>query len=196
MKSSLVILSATVLLTGAVASVAQHGWTTGGQAVNPFVTRQPPRPGVLTDTDHVFGYIAETLHLGKADDADLVRRLENASSVDHLHDYGGEAIYAVKPELLGATGDSLVRGAQGNYPFFVFRQSEHGWMLLGRMYGVSYEWSTQTRHLVFNTTMVNGAGSRATVRYEVNPAFLVNLNELARSEHDSDKIKADWHTAF
>jgi len=199
-KSCIVILSATILLAGAAASIAQHVRTAGGQAVNPFGTfRQAgelPGPGPLPDTDHVFSYIAATLHLGNANDGDLVRRLENASSVDHLHDYRGESIYAVKPELLGADGDSLVRAAEGNYPFFVFRQSEHGWVLLGQMYGTGYEWSTQTRHLVFNTTLVNGKGSRSTVRYEVNPAWLVNLDELVRNEHDSDKIKADWHTAF
>jgi hypothetical protein len=78
-KSSLVILATTALLTGAVPSIAQHGWTTGGQSVTPFGT---------------------------------------------------------------------------------------------------------------------GQGSRTTVRYEVNPAYLVNLNELARTEHESVKVKADWRTAF
>jgi hypothetical protein len=200
MKSSLVILSATMLLTGAVAGIARHGPPVNAPGVNPFGTfrlpGQLPGPGVLADPDHVFGYIAETLHLGKRGDADLLQRLEAASAIDHLHDYRGEAIYAVKPELIGADGESLVRGADGNYPFFVFRQSEHGWLLIGRMDGTGYDWSTQTRHLVFNTSVLTGKGSRTTVRYEVNPAYLVNLNELARTEHESDKVKADWHMAF
>jgi len=198
-KSAVVILATTVLLAGAVAGIAQHGPNVyPAQAVNPFFRQagQLSGPGVLADTDHVFSYIAETLRLGKAGDTDLVQRLEAASAIDHLHDYRGEAIYAVKPELIDTGGNSLVRGAEGNYPYFVFRQSQHGWVLLGQMSGTGYEWSTQTRHLVFNTTVLDAKGLRTTVRYEVNPAFLVNLNELTRTEHDSDKIKADWHMAF
>jgi hypothetical protein len=158
-----------------------------------------PRPSViLPDEARVFGFIAETLHLGIASDGDLIRRLQAGSSVDHLHDYRGEPIFAVKPELLGADGESRVRAADGNYPFFVFDQTEHGWHLLGQMQGRSYAWSTETHHLIFDVSRAMPGKTPAVVRYEVNPGFLVNLTELAKDEAEArrDTSRPDWNRAF
>jgi len=155
--------------------------------------RQTP---LLADETQVFGFIAATLHLGSADDSELIHRLETSSSVDHLHDYRGEAIFVVKPELLDPSGASRVRAPDGNYPFFVFRQSEHGWLLLGQMLGRGYDWSTLTRHLIFNMSVARPHGVTSVVRYEVNSAYLVDLTELARNERRDEKVIPTWKTAF
>jgi hypothetical protein len=65
-------------------------------------------PPLLPDDAHVFASIAAALRLGSG--RDLVQQLENSSSIDHLHDYRGEEIFAVKPELLGPDRASRVRG--------------------------------------------------------------------------------------
>ena len=171
-------------------------------AVNPFQTINPipgvraESPPLLPDDAHVFGCIATTLHLGNGSDSDLIQRLQNSSSIDHLHDYRGEPIFAVKPELLDAGGASLVRRSDGNYPFFVFRQLERGWLLLGQMQGRGYEWSTQSHHLVFNMSVLKPTGTTTTVRYEVNTGSLANLNELARAERHNDKFVPDLRHSF
>jgi hypothetical protein len=152
---------------------------------------------VLPDEAHAFSYIAQQLHLGE--DSQTLQGLQAASAIDHLHDYRGEVILAVKPEILDADGGSRTRAADGNYPFYVFRQTERGWQLLGEMRGVGYAWSTQTRHLVFRmTTAQNGTpGGAALVRYEVNPSGLVNLTRLAREEAEPQPpFKPDWGRAF
>jgi hypothetical protein len=161
-----------------------------------FIPAMADLTPILPDEAHVFGFIAETLHLGHAGDSDLIRRLQMESSVDHLHDYRGEAIFAVKPELLSPEGASRVSAPDGNYPFFVFRQSEHGWLLLGQMQGRGYEWSTQSRHLVFNMTVLGMRGATTLTRYEVNRDYLVDLTALARAERRDEKIVPDLQHAF
>jgi hypothetical protein len=186
----LVLATLTTLLSTAAAAAEAE--------VNPWhpISMFGELPPLLPDDAHVFGYIAETLHLGSGSDSDLIQRLQSNSSIDHLHDYRGEVIFAVKPELLGSDGASLVHGAGGNYPFFVFRQLEHGWVLLGQMQGRGYEWSTQSRHLVFNMSVLEPNGTRTIVRYEVNPGSLENLNELARAERRNDKFLPDVRNSF
>jgi hypothetical protein len=193
--STLVFAASTLTLGAATAAV--------GQAINPFQTITPVVPilGVeqaplMPDEASVFSYIAATLHLASTVDSQLIQRLEASSSIDHLHDYRGEAIFAVKPELLRPDGVSQVRAADGNYPFFVFRQSEHGWLLLGQMRGSGYEWSTATRHLVFNMSVLNPNGPRTVVRYEVNPGYLANLAEIARAERQHDRFKPNLQQSF
>lgn len=170
-------------------------------AVNPFGTLTAPIMisgqlplGLRPDSAHVFASIAATLHLGGG--SELIQQLENSSSIDHLHDYRGEAIFAVKPELLGPDGGSRIRDRDGNYPFFVFRQLEHGWLLLGQMQGRGYEWTTQSRHLVFNMSVQRSNGARTSVRYEVNSGALVNLNELALAERRHEKVVLDVQHSF
>ena len=153
-------------------------------------------PGLLSDDAHLFGYIAETTHLGKADDADLVRRLNSNSSMDRLHDYSGESILVVKVELLGDDASSRVRSPEGNYPFFVFRDTGHGYLLLGQMDGRAYEWSIPNRHLQFRMSTAAAGQKTAAVRYEVNQAYLVNLTELAQSERRHERFVADLSHAF
>ena len=182
-----VLASASLMLGSAVAQIL---------AMPPAPVDPRRQTPLLADETQVFGFIAATLHLGSADDSELIHRLETSSSVDHLHDYRGEAIFAVKPELLDAEGASHVRAPDGNYPFFVFRQSEHGWLLLGQMQGRGYDWSTLTRHLIFNMSVARPHGVASVVRYEVNSAYLVNLTELARSERRDEKIIPTWKTAF
>jgi len=80
--------------------------------------------------------------------------------------------------------------------FLVFRQSEHGWLLLGQMQDSGYEWSTQTRHLVFNMSFLNPNGPRTVVRYEVNPGFLANLTGIARAERQHDRFKPNLAQSF
>src|SRR4029077_14002827 len=86
-----------------------------GQTINPFQTITPVGPilGVdqaplMPDEASVFSYIAATLHLASTTDSHLIQRLEASSSIDHLHDYRGEAIFTVTPEVLRPHGDSQV----------------------------------------------------------------------------------------
>jgi hypothetical protein len=143
------------------------------------------------DYQQVFGYIAAETGLGKADDMELAQRLNSSSSIDHLHDYSGESIIVVKPELLGTDDKSRVQSALGNYPFFVFREMNDGYVLLGEMEGRSYEWSIPNRHLQFLMTATAQNHRTTSDRYEVNQAFLVNLTELAKSEKHHDRVVID-----
>lgn len=158
----------------------------------PILVTRPPI--TLSGEQQSFRFIAHELHLD--DSREAIQSLRAESSVDHLHDYLGEVILVVKPELLGASGESRIRAADGTYPFFVFRQSEHGWFLLGRMDGKGYEWSTQSRHLVFQMSAEQPGGARTVVRYEVNPSALVNLSLLARQEQEFHPAAPDLHKAF
>jgi hypothetical protein len=148
---------------------------------------------IVADEAQAFGYIARELHL---DGPNSVEQLMKESSIDHLRDYDGQAVFAVKPELLGLDSVSHVRDADGNYPFFVFGQSEHGWRLLGTMRGRGYTWSTESRHLLFDMSAAGPGGASTVTRYEVNPGFLVNLTELALEERQPDIPATDWRTAF
>ena len=69
-------------------------------------------------------------------------------------------------------------------------------MLLGQMQGRGYDWSTQSRHLVFNMSALKPNGTTTTVRYEVNTGSLANLNELARAERRNDKFVPDLRHSF
>jgi hypothetical protein len=192
-RASCIVAAASTVALGTTAT-AEPYWFFGAAPTVPAWRTIPPV--ILPDEAHVFGFIAESLHMGNSTDGDLIRKLRASSSVDHLHDYRGEPIFAVKPELIGADGESRVRGADGNYPFFVFDQTEHGWRLLGQMQGRSYAWSTETRHLVFDVSMAMPGKALGIVRYEVNPGVLVNLTQLAKVEVRRDTSRPDWNRAF
>lgn len=164
----------------------------------PQTTLPPIRPMTpaphLSGEEETFRFIAHELYLD--DSSQAIESMRTESSVDHLHDYRGEVILVVKPELLGVGGRSRTRAADGNYPFFVFRQSENGWFLLGQMQGTGYEWSTQSRHLVFRMSAEQSGGAPTVVRYEVNPSALVNLTLLAREEQEYHPSSPDLHNAF
>ena len=146
---------------------------------------------LFPDYQQLFGYIAAETGLGKADDAELAQRVNSSSSIDHLHDYSGESIIVVKPELLGTDDKSRVQSALGNYPFFVFREMNDGYVLLGEMEGRSYEWSIPNRHLQFQMTTTTANHRTTSDRYEVNQAYLVNLTELAKSEKHHERVVID-----
>jgi hypothetical protein len=171
---------------------------TAAAQFNPFPpTRDTSsaRPGpankLFPDYQQLFGFIAAETGLGKVDDAELAQRLNSSSSIDHLHDYSGESIIVVKPELLGADDKSRVQSALGNYPFFVFREMNDGYVLLGEMEGRSYEWSIPNRHLQFQMTTTTANHRTTSDRYEVNQAYLVNLTELAKSEKHHERVVID-----
>ncbi|HEY4211273.1 MAG TPA: hypothetical protein VGM84_07315 [Steroidobacteraceae bacterium] len=167
---------------------------TGPRAVfvpAPTARGLPSSHGPLADLPAVFAFIAETTALGKGDDTQLTQRLTATSSIDRLHDYSGESIVVVKPELLGDDGKSRVRSKSGNYPFFVFRETHGGYVPLGQMEGRGYEWSLPNRHLQFLVTASTAARGNAVVRYEVNQAAVVNMTELAKSERRHGPVHID-----
>ena len=178
-------------------------------AINPFVAPgpqstwdppasmpiPPPAGTVFPNYQQLFGYIAAATGLGKNDDAELAQRLNSSSSIDHLHDYSGESILVVKPELLATNDTSRVRSAKGNYRFFVFRDTGMGYMLLGEMEGRSYKWSIPNRHLQFQVSATTQNHRTTSDRYEVNTFYLVNLTELAKSEKRHERIVIDLRHA-
>ncbi len=147
--------------------------------------------GPLADLPAVFAFIAETTRLGKSDDTALTQRLTATSSIDRLHDYSGDSIVVVKPEVLGDDGHSRVRSESGNYPFFVFRETTAGYVPLGQMEGRGYEWSLPNRHLQFLMTASGADRKNAVVRYEVNQAAVVNLTALKNSERRHEHVRID-----
>ena len=179
-------------------------------AINPFVAPgpqstwdppasmpiPPPVGTVFPDYPQLFGYIAAATGLGKNDDAELAQRLNSSSSIDHLHDYSGESILVVKPELLAANDTSRVRSATGNYRFFVFRDTGTGYMLLGEMEGRSYKWSIPNRHLQFQVSATTQNHRTTSDRYEVNTFYLANLTELAKSEKRHERVVIDLRRAI
>ena len=183
----LTLAVAGLLLTNTAAAhftpVPPHGDTSSA--------RPGPAGKLFPDYQQLFGYVAAETGLGEADDRELAQRLSSSSSIDHLHDYSGESIIVVKPELLGTDDKSRVQSVLGNYPFFVFREMNDGYVLLGEMEGRSYEWGIPNRHLQF--VMIASAPNHRTTsdRYEVNQAYLVNLTELAKSEKHHDRVVID-----
>jgi len=73
---------------------------------------------------------------------------------------------------------------------------ERGWVLPGQMQGRGHEWTTQSRHLVFNMSVQQLHGPKITVRYEVNSGSLVNLTELALAERRHDEFVPDVAHSF
>ena len=69
-------------------------------------------------------------------------------------------------------------------------------MPLGQMQGRGYEWTTQSRHLVFNMSVQQTHGARTTVRYEVNSGSLVNLDELAQTARRHNEFVPDVEHSF
>lgn len=186
------ILAGFGVLLGSTSFAAAPAWTQAGRIIPPIPPASPAI--VLSGEEQTFRFIAHELHLDESTEA--VESLRAESSIDHLHDYRGEAILVVKPELRGARGESRTRAADRNYPFFVFRQTEHGWFWLGQMQGTGYEWSTQSRHLVFRMYSEQPGGVQMVVRYEVNSSALVNLTLLAREEREYQLPPPDWHHAY
>ena len=64
-----------------------------------------------------------------------MREIQADSSVDHFGDLSAGPIAVVRVELLNRDGTSRTRSEDGNYPFYVVRETPRDLGLLGRMFG-------------------------------------------------------------
>jgi|GEM_PF-2220689 len=153
------------------------------------VTPRPlPLPtSTFTDLTQFFAHVAALRGpIASVDPGSAAAALQARSPVEQLRGSSGEAIVVVK---VG------VPSAEGNYPFYVMRETPRGLLLLGEMSGRSYHPTTERGILEL---IVDVSGSDAPVtpaRYQVDGYFLVNLADLAGLERN-DPVQPDWKRAF
>jgi len=140
----------------------------------------------FADYAEFFAHVAKVCRLPTSESPLVAQQLEARSTIDRLRDYSGEPIVVVTLDL-----DS----ADGNYSFYVLRETSRGLRLLGEMAGRGYHVTIERGHLDF-MLKVSGHDAQATPpRYQVDGDFLVNLADLDALARGVP-IEPDWKTAF
>jgi len=95
------------------------------------------------------------------------------SVLDYVSANSGEWFLVVKPDLLNRKHVSVLRGAQGNGPFYVFRETPAGFRFLGSMFGNGYKVGSLNGRVQFRTASHVSAEVSEDVLYEVDGNRLI-----------------------
>ncbi len=172
MKQMLSGLFGILLMAGTPLAFSQT--STPLRAIAPISAAAPLH---FNDLAEVYRYIVQTRGLGKADDEALVRALTAQSTVQQVRDSSGNWLTVIKADLV-AGGTSRLASVEGNFPFYVLRQSTEGISLLGTMFGESYASGLRDGHLQFTLRLRMAAGKVRQMRFQVRGDALVNLTPL------------------
>jgi hypothetical protein len=126
---------------------------------------------VLRDYRAVFQYIVDNEDI-PVDKPDLFN-MAAESVVDHVQTEPAQWFLVVKPDLLNEKHGSMLRGAQGNGPFYVFRETPQGFEVLGTMFGNGYKAGSTNGRLQLRTTSHGSAEISQETVYEVEGHRLV-----------------------
>lgn len=156
----------------ALAGIAVHGAaaTAAAPEVRPLMTG----PLYFASQDDLFTRIAAESHLGNPQDRKFLAQLAADSRIDHLKD-SSSALTVVQVDLRGADGTSHARSSEGNYRYYVLRDTPKGLLLLGRMYGQSYEPHLKDGFLQFDVKLQRGA-TIMSIHFRADDGALVNLD--------------------
>lgn len=130
---------------------------------------QPTQTTRLLTDEEVFHFIASHEDLGDAEvpDRSVVFKLASESCVDYLRSRPDDWYLIIRADYLHKNHISAIRGAQGNGPFYVFREAGGTFTFLGVMLGNAYTQTSGEKHIGFNVSAHAGGGKTSTAHYEV-----------------------------
>ena len=169
-------MALTLVVASAVAGTA---WA--DPAFNPFQAPPPPEgislpPMEFPDYSRLFARIVADRGLGRAFDASLVQRIQADSRIDRVRDRSPEPIVVVRVDLRDPDGTSRVRSENGDFPFYVLRETPKGLVLMGRMFGSVYRSYIMGQDLEFRVEQHLSGKKAVTLRFRVEDDVLVNLS--------------------
>jgi hypothetical protein len=126
----------------------------------------------------LFSWIAVDRRLGDGADQALLAQLQADSRVEHLRDGAAQPVTVVRVDLLNADGTSRARSPDGNYTFYVLRETPGGMQLLGRMFGWRYDSHLADRHLEFEVELHISSSKTVPMHFRVTDGALENLSPL------------------
>jgi hypothetical protein len=141
-----------------------------------------PSPLHFNDMTEVYRYIIRSRGLGNPGDDALVGALVAGSPVQKVRDISGKFLTVIKTDLV-TDGRSRLASTEGNFPYYVLRQTADGITLLGTMYGESYTANLKDDHLQFTMRLRMATGQEHEMRFQVRDETLVNLTPLNSERH-------------
>jgi hypothetical protein len=157
-----------------------------------------PRPVIMLPQPRfesfaqLFAWITADRELGDPFDEHLISKVQADSHIDHVRDRSPEPSAIVRVELLNPDGTSRARSQDGNFAFYVLRESPKGMILMGRMFGRSYEPRMSGRHLEFEVDLQRSARERKTMHFRVEDNTLLNLSAPTRRFEDVIAGRPGW----
>ena len=169
-------MALTLLAASAVAGTA---WA--DQAINPFQAPprgiySPPYPTEFQDYSQLFARIVADRSLSRWFDESLVQRIRADSRIDRVHDRSPEPIDVVRVDLRNPDGTSRVRSENGDFPFYVLRETPKGLVLMGQMFGSAYRSYIRGQHLEFRVEQHLSVNKTVKMCFRVEDDVLVSLS--------------------
>lgn len=168
------LLPCMVLTAVAAGAVSATSWP--DPANNPFETRASPYPTEFQDYSQLFARILMDRGLGRWFDESLLERIQADSRIDRVHDRSPEPIDVVRVDLRNPDGTSRVRSLNGDFPFYVLRETPKGLVLMGRMFGSAYRSYIRGQHLEFRVEQHLSVNKTTKMRFRVEDDVLVDLS--------------------
>ena len=167
----LICMVLTVVAAGAVSATS---WP--DPAINPFQTLPSPYPTEFQDYSQLFARILADRGLGRWFDESLLQRIQDDSQIDRVHDRSPEPIDVVRVDLRNPDGTSRVRSNNGDFPFYVLRETPKGLVLMGQMFGSAYLSYNTGQHLEFRVEQHLAVNKATKMRFRVVDDVLVDLS--------------------
>jgi hypothetical protein len=168
------LLPCMVLAAVAASAVSATSWP--DPAINPFQTLPSSYPTEFQDYSQLFARILADRALGRWFDESLLQRIQADSRIDRVHDRSPEPIDVVRVDLRNPDGTSRVRSQNGDFPFYVLRETSKGLVLMGRMFGSDYRSYIKGRHLEFRVEQHLSVSKATKKRFRVEDDVLVDLS--------------------
>ena len=163
-----------VLTVVAASAVSATSWP--DPAINPFQTLPSPYPTEFQDYSQLFARILADRGLGRWFDESLLQRIQADSRIDRVHDRSPEPIDVVRVDLRNPDGTSRVRSKNGDFPFYVLRETPKGLVLMGQMFGCAYRSYNRGQHLEFRVEQHLSVNKTTKMRFRVEDNVLVDLS--------------------
>jgi hypothetical protein len=150
----------------------------GAMAAGPVADRLVLMLGqnmVFQDYPALYGRIIADRQLGNPNDESLVRQVQSQSIIERFRDGSADPVAVVRVELLGQDGTSKARSEEGNYSYYVVRETSTGLTLLGRMFGSAYRSVVTSGKREFFVDQHPAAGVTTQMHFRIEEEHLVNL---------------------
>ena len=144
--------------------------------INPFQTLPPPYPTEFQGYSQLFARILADRALSGWLDESLPQRIQADSRIDRVHDRSPQPIDVVRVDLQDPDGTSRVRSKDGDFPFYVLRETPQGLVLMGQVFGSTYRTYIRGKHLEFEVEQHLGANKTLKTRFRVEGDVLVDLS--------------------
>ena len=168
------VLPCMALTLIAASAVAATSWA--APAINPFQTLPSPYPTEFQGYSQLFARILADRALSRWLDESLLQRIQADSRIDRVHDRSPEPIDVVRVDLRNPDGSSRVRSKNGDFPFYVLRETPKGLVLMGQMFGSAYGSYMRGGHLEFRVEQHLSVNKTTKMRFRVEDDVLVDLS--------------------